>query len=91
MSASSDNNTRSLALRLQALSPARRAAVERLLRERQRGGGAVPPPVPEGLAVTSFGQQRLWFMAQLDPASSVYNTVGTLTLPVPVETWPHCS
>lgn len=85
MSASSDDNTHSLALRLQALSPARRAAVERLLRERQRGDGVLPPPVRDGLAVTSFGQQRLWFMAQLDPAGSVYNTVSTLTLAVPVD------
>jgi amino acid adenylation domain-containing protein len=85
MSASSDDNTHSLALRLQALSPARRAAVERLLRERQREGEVIPLPVRDGLAVTSFGQQRLWFMAQLDPASSVYNTVSTLTLAVPVD------
>ncbi|MBV9999989.1 MAG: amino acid adenylation domain-containing protein [Verrucomicrobia bacterium] len=85
MSAPSDDNTRFLAHRLQALSPARRAAVERLLRERQRGSGVTSPPVRDGLAVTSFGQQRLWFMAQLDPTSSVYNTVSTLTLTVPVD------
>ena len=36
-------------------------------------------------ATVSFGQQRLWFMAQLDPGTSVYNTVSSLSLPAPVD------
>ncbi|HXC78992.1 MAG TPA: amino acid adenylation domain-containing protein, partial [Candidatus Acidoferrum sp.] len=74
-----------LARRLQALSPARRAVVERLLRERQDEGGAASHTARADLATVSFGQQRLWFMAQLDPASSVYNTVSSLSLPSPVD------
>jgi hypothetical protein len=35
--------------------------------------------------VASFGQQRLWFMAQLDPLSPVYNTVSSLRLGLPVD------
>ena len=37
------------------------------------------------LLAVSFGQQRLWFMAQLDPASSVYNTVSSISLATPVD------
>ena len=85
MSDRSDDDPRSLALRLQALSPARRAVVERLLRERKREGEILPRPGPDGLAMVSFGQQRLWFMAQLDPTSSVYNTVSSATLAAPVD------
>ena len=33
------------------------------------------------MASLSFGQQRLWFMAQLDPVSSVYNTLTRVSLP----------
>jgi hypothetical protein len=84
MSARSDD-PRSLALRLQALSPARRAVVERLLRERKREGEILPRPGPDGLAMVSFGQLRLWFMAQLDPTGSVYNTVSSATLAAPVD------
>jgi len=66
-----------LAARLAALSPERRAVVERLLGQK----GRVPRADREGLMPLSFGQQRLWFMAQLDPASSVYNTVTSVSLP----------
>ena len=66
-----------LAARFAALTPERRAVVERLLGEQR----TVPHEVRDGLMALSFGQQRLWFMAQLDPASSVYNTVTTVSLP----------
>ena len=97
MSTPSDD-PRPLARRLQALSPARRAIVERLLRERQSREADTPAPTPtrleeevvqpparDGLLAVSFGQQRLWFMAQLDPASSVYNTVSSFSLAAPVD------
>jgi hypothetical protein len=102
MSTPSDD-PRPLAQRLQALTPARRAIVERLLREREGRhedptptrrraptptpfeGGALSRPERDGLLTVSFGQQRLWFMAQLDPASSVYNTVSSGSLATPVK------
>ena len=70
-----ENNA--LAARLAALSPERRAAVERLLGERRK----VPHGVRNGLTALSFGQQRLWFMTRLDPVNSVYNTVTSVPLP----------
>jgi amino acid adenylation domain-containing protein len=105
MSNPSDDQ-RPLARRLQALSPERRAIVERLLRERQgrqadtlapkptglfaptptrSEGGVLPRPDRDGLLAVSFGQQRLWFMAQLDPTNSVYNTVSSVSLVTPVD------
>jgi amino acid adenylation domain-containing protein len=56
-----------------------------LLRERKREGEILPRPGPDGLAMVSFGQLRLWFMAQLDPTGSVYNTVSSATLAAPVD------
>ena len=84
MNAPSDD-ARPLAARLEALSPSRRVVVERLLRERQRQGGLVPRSVRDDLVTASFGQRRLWFMAQLDKSSSVYNTVSSVLLPTPVD------
>ena len=84
MNAPSDD-ARPLAARLEALSPSRRVVVERLLRERQRQGGLVPRSVRDDLVTASFGQRRLWFMAQLDESSSVYNTVSSVLLPTPVD------
>ncbi|MFJ9605227.1 condensation domain-containing protein [Kitasatospora sp. NPDC101176] len=34
---------------------------------------ALPPVVPRGAAVTSFGQDRIWFHHQLDPDTTLYN------------------
>ena len=70
-----------IAARLAALSPERRAVLERMLGE----SGRVPRRPQGGLVPLSFGQQRLWFMAQLDPDSSVYNTVTCAPLPDPVD------
>lgn len=44
---------------------------------RQTGGGQLPPvrPVPRsGRLLASYGQERLWFLNQLDPESPLYNT-----------------
>jgi len=48
--------------------------VERLLADGQEA--AVPPIVPvprEGALPLSFGQERMWFLYQLEPDSPVYN------------------
>jgi amino acid adenylation domain-containing protein len=55
------------------------------LAERAREGGAQPSPplvrVPRtGPLPTSFAQQRLWFLDQLEPGSSAYNLSGAIRL-----------
>ena len=70
-----------LTARLAALSPGRRAVAERLLRER----GTLSSGAQKKVADLSFGQLRLWFMAQLDPLSSVYNTLTRVLLPERVD------
>ena len=50
---------------------------------RRAGGPAVPAivPVPRtGRLVTSFGQQRLWFLDQLEPGSTAYNLPAAVRL-----------
>ncbi len=69
-----------LTARLAALSPGRREVAERLLRQR----GMLARGARKMMANLSFGQLRLWFMAQLDPLSSVYNTLTRVPLPVRV-------
>jgi amino acid adenylation domain-containing protein len=66
-----------LTARLAALSPGRREVAERLL----RGRGTLSYGAQRTIAGLSFGQLRLWFMAQLDPLSSVYNTLTRVPLP----------
>jgi amino acid adenylation domain-containing protein len=66
-----------LTARLAALSPGRRAVAERLMREREMLASGAQNTVTS----LSFGQLRLWFMAQLDPLSSVYNTLTRVPLP----------
>ncbi|MFC4048007.1 condensation domain-containing protein, partial [Dactylosporangium siamense] len=46
-------------------------------------GGATPPIVPvsrEQALPLSFGQQRLWFLAELEPGSAEYNTPMIISL-----------
>ncbi|MFF8828654.1 condensation domain-containing protein [Streptomyces sp. NPDC015131] len=40
------------------------------------GTGALPPIVPGGDPVLSYGQERMWFHHQLDPATTLYNLPG---------------
>ncbi len=63
------------------LSPAKRALLERL---RKKGAIAAPPPITarskDSTIPLSFAQQRLWFLYELDPASTLYNVPRALRL-----------
>ena len=71
-----------LARRVAALTP------EQIARLKARGtqlGGArirIPPPVrnPNALPVPTFGQERMWAVEQLDPATARYNVCYSLRL-----------
>jgi len=62
-----------------------RRRLDLLLRlSRDAGGGAVDrirPRAEGGPAPLSFGQERLWVLHQLDPASAAYNISGAFRLP----------
>lgn len=72
---------------LAALSPARRALLERRLAERGLAAGRPAiPRRPEGAsAPLSFAQQRLWFVQQLDPGAVAYNMMTALRLQGPLD------
>ena len=59
--------------RLDGLSPAKRALLERLVAERKAAAEAVRPrPRPERVPL-SYGQERLWVVEQLTPGTVAYN------------------
>jgi len=77
----SDPRREELARRLAALSPEQRRLLAEL-RGPRSGPAAVPPILVRSPAPSyplSFGQQQLWFLAQVDPESPAYN--------VPVVAW----
>jgi amino acid adenylation domain-containing protein/non-ribosomal peptide synthase protein (TIGR01720 family) len=64
------------------LSPAAREVLEMLLQEEGVDFGTAETIAPRGTAAVelSFSQQRLWFLAQLEPESAVYNVPAALRL-----------
>jgi amino acid adenylation domain-containing protein len=72
--------------RLAKLSPAKRALLDRALRERAAGGAA--PRIPRrggGPAPLSSGQQRMWLAQQMDPGSPASNLPAALRLDGPLD------
>src|SRR5258708_2844499 len=75
--------------RINALSPERRALLERmrLARIPQVSGAAARVPRREDTSQTplSFAQQRLWFADQLHPGRCLYNEHGQLRFLGPLD------
>jgi hypothetical protein len=67
-----------------ALSPAKRALLERRLRERRgastitRRGGTAPAPL-------SFAQERMWFLQQWEPQAPTFNGARAIALGGPLD------
>ena len=69
--------------RIAGLSPDKRALLAQRLKERSRGAGGVriaPRDVPADDVPLSFGQQRLWFLDQLEAGSAAYNMPAVVRL-----------
>jgi hypothetical protein len=67
----------------EALSPAKRALLERaLLRRRQSAApqARIPKRPTPGPAPLSFAQQRMWFLAQWEPGAPTFNGARALRL-----------
>ncbi len=74
--------------RIAALSPAKRTLLE--LRLKQTGSGAsreqvIPRRTERDPAPLSFGQERLWFLDQLEPGNPVYNRPAAVRLTGPLD------
>ncbi|MDQ3952866.1 MAG: condensation domain-containing protein, partial [Actinomycetota bacterium] len=68
------------------MSTDRKRLLELMLR--QRGVARTEGPVPLGPdeeRLPSFGQQRLWFLDEMQPKSSVYNVPGAIVLTGPLD------
>ena len=64
------------------------AGLARLVEMLRRGGQAPPPILPRewsGEAPASFAQERLWFLARLEPESPFYNIPAPLRLSGPLD------
>jgi len=68
--------------RISALSPAKRALLERRLREKAQRQEADPiqPRSSDARPPLSFGQQRFWFLDQWEPGNPAYNTAMAFRL-----------
>lgn len=74
--------------RISRLSPEQRALLERLLRKERAAEASSPiqpRPATSGDLPLSFGQQRLWFLDQMDPGRSIYNVFDSILIDEPVD------
>ena len=72
-----------LSARIERLSPAQRALLEKKLTARQKAATPDAPIGPRSPTVPiplSFSQERLWFLQQLHPGGTVYNMPAVLPL-----------
>ncbi|WP_342653063.1 non-ribosomal peptide synthase/polyketide synthase [Pseudomonas sp. F3-2] len=81
-SMTSQSKLQALATRFLSLGAAQRRVFLGKLREQGLDASALP--IPSGVAgersPTSFSQQRLWFLEQLEPGNSTYHLPGALRL-----------
>ena len=77
-----------IASRFANLSPLKRAFLEERLKEKGLDS-LVKPTIPHRAtpesAALSFAQQRLWFLDQYEPNSSVYNVPGAVRMRGPLD------
>ncbi len=74
-----------LAKRVAVFSPAKRALLERRLREKGFSNPTIPRRKGPDAVPLSFAQQRLWFLDQLAPGGIEYNMPSTLRLTGPLD------
>lgn len=72
---------RHLTQRIENLSPAKRALLERQLRDKARRNElTIPPRAERASAPLAFNQESLWFLEQLNPHTSTYNLYDAMRL-----------
>jgi hypothetical protein len=73
---------------IEALSPAKRALLERALRQRRTAaalGSTIPRRPDTGPAPLSYAQQRMWFLQQWEPDAPTFNGARALRLRGPLD------